>query len=124
MRLTLCGSTRFKAQFEEWNLRLSKQGHVVYSCAGFGHAGDTLTAEEKARLDQVHLWKIDHSEGIVVLNVDGYIGESTAREIEYARKTGKQIWFLYPNHFGRERVCPWQGCGNSIQQAPCALCYE
>ena len=31
MRITLCGSTRFRKQYEEVNRLLSKQGHVVLS---------------------------------------------------------------------------------------------
>ncbi|GAG72005.1 unnamed protein product [marine sediment metagenome] len=29
-----------------------------------------------------------------MLNLDGYIGESTRREIEYAERTGKSVVFL------------------------------
>ena len=31
---------------------------------------------------------------IFVVNVDGYIGSSTKREIEYAEKTGKRVRYL------------------------------
>lgn len=92
-RLTLCGSTRFRAEYELWNKRLTLAGFLVYSVSGFGHSGDTFTDEEKARLDQVHLAKIDASHGIVVINPGGYIGDSTRREIAYAKATGKLIYY-------------------------------
>lgn len=93
-RLTLCGSTKFRAEYELWNKRLTLAGFLVYSVSGFGHSGDTFTEEEKARLDQIHLAKIDASHAIVVLNVGGYVGESTSREIAYAKAAGKPVYFL------------------------------
>ena len=94
MRITLCGSTRFRPAFELWNRRFTLAGFLVYSVSGFGHAGDSFTEEEKTRLDQVHLAKIDASHAIVVLNVDGYIGDSTRREIAHAEATGKEVYYL------------------------------
>ena len=92
--LTLCGSTKFRAEYELWNKRLTLAGFLVYSVSGFGHSGDIFTEEEKARLDQIHLAKIDASHAIVVLNVGGYVGESTAREIAHAKATGKPVYYL------------------------------
>lgn len=45
-------------------------------------------------LDDMHLRKIDLADEIFVINVGGYIGESTRREIEYAEDTGKKINYL------------------------------
>lgn len=94
-KITLCGSTRFKAEFELWNRRLSTAGFLVYSVSCFGHSGDRLTEEEKDRLDRVHLAKIDASNAIVVINPGNYIGESTRNEIDYARRSGKAVYFAY-----------------------------
>ena len=52
---------------------------------------------QKELLDHLHKRKIDHSNEILVLNVDGYIGESTKSEIEYAQTTNKPVRWLYPN---------------------------
>ena len=93
-RITLCGSTRFKDAFLEWDRRLSLEGHVVYSVSCFGHSGDELTGQEKAVLDRVHMLKIDNSDEIFVLDVGGYIGASTRREIEYAKLVGRKIRYL------------------------------
>ena len=94
-KITLCGSTKFKKEFEAINRRLSLEGNVVYSVAFFGHADKVpLTAKQKKLLDEVHKRKIDNSEGIFVLDVDGYIGESTRSEIEYAERTGKFVKYL------------------------------
>ena len=93
-RVTLCGSTRFREAYEEWNKKLTLEGHVVYSVACFGHGGDELTQEEKCLLDIIHLRKIDNSDEILVLDVDGYVCESTYREILYAEAQGKHVTYL------------------------------
>lgn len=93
-RITLCGSTRFKDEYALWNKRLSLAGFIVYSVSGFGHSGDSFTADEKEMLDQVHLAKIDCSHAIVVINPGGYVGKSTSNEINHAMNTGKEIFYL------------------------------
>lgn len=92
-RVTLCGSTRFRGEYELWNKRLTLAGFLVYSVAGFGHSGDHFSEAEKARLDQMHLAKIDASHIVVVINPGHYIGESTRREIEHATATGKPVFY-------------------------------
>jgi len=99
MKVTLCGSTRFKSEFEATNRWLSKNGHIVYSVSCFSHSGDVVTDDEKVTLDLVHLKKIMDSECILVVgSVDGvpYLGESTRREIRWARMLEKPVWFA--NH--------------------------
>ena len=102
MIITLCGSTRFMEAFGDWNVILTKAGHVVYTvCTSF--KGDALLNhnpvmgdedETKRRFDLIHLQKISNSDAILVLNVDGYYGESTRREIEWARMNRKQVYWL------------------------------
>jgi len=92
----LCGSTRFKDTFMAETKRLTLEGKIVVSVGFFGHADGMPTVEEKVRLDELHLRKIDLADEILILNVDGYIGESTKRELAYAEKNGKCIRFLEP----------------------------
>jgi hypothetical protein len=96
--ITLCGSTRFKEQFLEAQKRLTLEGNIVISVGLFGHSGDdeVWTPGTKEMLDDMHKRKIDMADGIFVINVDGYIGESTRSEIEYAKKTGKTVKYLQP----------------------------
>lgn len=101
--VTLCGSTKFKEQFMEAQKKLTLKGYIVISVGLFGHVGDsevwenmdegTLT-KTKEMLDDMHKRKIDMADEIFVINVGGYIGESTKSEIEYARKTGKTVNYL------------------------------
>ena len=101
--ITLCGSTRFKDEFYETQKRLTLEGNIVISVGLFGHAGDQEVWENmdegtvtrtKQMLDDVHRAKIDMADEIFVINVDGYIGESTRGEIEYAKATGKPVRYL------------------------------
>ena len=101
--ITLCGSTKFKDAFLKAQKDLTLKGNIVISVGLFGHSGDsevwdnmdegTLTKTKKM-LDDMHKRKIDMSDEIFVINVGGYIGESTKSEIEYAKKTGKKINYL------------------------------
>ena len=104
--ITLCGSTRFKDAFMEAQKALTLKGYIVISVGLFGHSGDdevwegmsedTLT-RTKEMLDDMHKRKIDMADGIFVINVGGYIGESTRSEIQYAKATGKGIDYLEPD---------------------------
>ena len=92
--ITLCGSTRFKEDFERINKELTLAGNIVISLGAWGHAGDTFTEEQKVMLDDIHKRKIDMADAIYVINKDGYIGSSTRSEIQYALRTGKQIIYM------------------------------
>lgn len=97
--ITLCGSTKFKDAFMEAQKRLTLEGNIVISVGMFGYSGDdeVWTEGTKAMLDDMHKRKIDMADEIYVINVGGYIGESTRSEIEYARKNGKGVRFLENN---------------------------
>ena len=96
--ITLCGSTRFKDAFLEAQKRLTLEGSIVISVGLFGHSGDDDVWKPgvKEMLDDMHLRKIDLADEIFVINVGGYIGESTKREIAYAEKIGKTVNYLEP----------------------------
>lgn len=95
MIITLCGSTKFKNEFLQVQKDLTLQGHIVLSVGLFAHADNVeLTREEKIRLDNLHKEKINMSDAIFVINVDGYIGESTYGEIDWAQRMKKEVYFL------------------------------
>jgi predicted phosphodiesterase len=60
-------------------------------------AVESISNEQKAALGLLHLRKIDLADRVLVVNPGGYIGESTSREIAYARATGKPISFTHPS---------------------------
>lgn len=90
--VVLCGSTRFRDEFAEANRDLTLLGQIVVAPGVFGHSGDDMTEEQKAALDLLHFRKIDMADHVVVVAPGDYIGESTAREIDYAYRTGKPVY--------------------------------
>lgn len=100
--VVLCGSTRFYDAFQEANYRLTMLGKIVLSVGFYPHSkaehghgeGIGHDSSEKTMLDELHLRKIDLADSVLVLNVGGYIGTSTKREIEYATSLGKPIRYL------------------------------
>lgn len=94
--ITLCGSTKFKDAYLKAQKDLTLQGNIVISVGLFGHSGDdeVWTEGTKEMLDNMHKRKIDMADEIFVINVGGYIGESTKSEIEYAIRNGKKVNYL------------------------------
>jgi len=113
--VTLCGSTRFTEQMLIKQWELTKAGYIVLSwCAlpdcyfadagedpnqritgGRWHIGDHENVKEI--MDEVHKRKIDISDEVFVLNIDGYIGESTTSEVKYALNKGVPIYWQEPD---------------------------
>lgn len=101
--ITLCGSTKFKDDFMRVQKELTLAGNIVISVGLFGHSGDNEVWENmdegtktktKIMLDDMHKRKIDLSDEIFVINKNGYIGESTKSEIEYAKMTNKPVNYM------------------------------
>lgn len=100
--ICLCGSTRFteKMLIKQWEF--TKQGYIVLSWCALpdsyfegedkSHIGDQEGVKEI--VDEVHKRKIDLANEVFVINIKGYIGESTRSEIEYAKMQGKPIKYL------------------------------
>lgn len=102
--ICLCGSTRFTEQMLVKQWELTKQGNVVLSWCALpdwyfqgndkSHIGDQEGV--KAIVDEVHKRKIDLCDEVFVLNIGGYIGQSTRSEIDYALKIGKTVYYQEP----------------------------
>jgi hypothetical protein len=72
-------------------------GRIVLSVGAYVHDAElcpALTAEQKVMLDDLHKRKIDLADEILVLNVGGYVGDSTYSEIKYAIAHGKRVRYL------------------------------
>ena len=98
--VTLCGSTRFEAEFAEVNQRLTMEGCVVLSLGMFrlpdlpGHDWAADGSDLRARLGRVHFQKIRMADEVYVVDPGGYVGESARREIAYAESLGKPVRYL------------------------------
>jgi hypothetical protein len=94
----ICGSARFAEEMLAANRDLTFAGVIVVAPGVFPHRepGAKITDEQKATLDALHLRKIDLADRVLVINPGGYIGDSTSREIAYARTAGKPVSFTDP----------------------------
>ena len=92
--ITLCGSIKFKGKFMEVQERLTLDGNIVFTPNFFNNIKEEIDLKTKKMLAEMHRQKIDISDEIYIINVGGYIGESTKAEIEYAKVKGKKIFYL------------------------------
>lgn len=99
----LCGSTRFYEAFRQAEYDEEQKGNIVLSIGfkpdvGPGEHGQNvgITPERKFEIDELHLRKIDLAGEVLIINVDGYVGDSTRRELDYARRHGKTVRWREP----------------------------
>lgn len=108
--ITLCGSSRFCAEmailaweFEKGGLialglhllpqtYCEENGMVPDESGRIHHIGEQQGVEDQ--MDALHFKKIEMADSIYVVNVGGYIGKSTSREIAYAEHLGKPVSYL------------------------------
>ncbi|WP_406831916.1 hypothetical protein ABEG17_03585 [Pedococcus sp. KACC 23699] len=89
----ICGSARFVTAMRAANSELTLAGVIVLAPS---EADESPTPEQEVVLYALHLRKIDLADRVLVVNPGGYVGESTRREIAYARETGKSVAFTHP----------------------------
>lgn len=95
MIITLCGSTKFKSDFERVMAEETLKGNIVIGVGLFGHqTGMDMNSDTKRMLDRLHFKKIDLSDAIYVVNPGNYIGLSTCDEIHYAIATDKKVLYM------------------------------
>lgn len=106
----LCGSTRFYEYFQRANYEETMAGNIILSVGFYRDYAESIekhrhifhgenigcTPAQKIALDELHKRKIDIADEVFVLNVGGYVGESTRGEIDYALAHGKPIRYLEP----------------------------
>lgn len=89
--ITICGSMRYSKQMmkiaEELEL---KDGYAVIQCV-YNIDEQRYEGIDASILDKIHRKKIDICDAIYVVNIDGYIGNTTKKEIEYAKNNGKEV---------------------------------
>lgn len=92
----LCGSTKFKKEFETATWEESLEGKIVLSvCCFTHHDGLIWTDDEIAVFHDLHRKKIEMADEILVINPEGYIGETTKEEIDYAKSLNKVVRYKY-----------------------------
>ncbi|GAK08493.1 hypothetical protein [Geomicrobium sp. JCM 19038] len=92
--ITLCGSTKFKQQFDHANAMLTLEGHAVISVGFFEQCeGIEISNDQLRMLEEILLRKIDLADEVMVIDPTGYIGDSTSNEITYAKQSGKKVTY-------------------------------
>lgn len=91
--ITICGSVRFRDEMLEFRDALMPDTWAMLP-ENMEVDIQKIDAEVKAKMDSLHFRKIELSDEVFVMNVGGYIGHSTAKEIQYARSLGKPVKFL------------------------------
>lgn len=93
--ITICGSMRFINEMQKiaMEMELKENCVLVPIYSPTRTKKDDFTEEEALILDKMHRERIKISDAILVVNVDGYIGNSTKREIEFAKSLGKEILY-------------------------------
>jgi hypothetical protein len=92
--ITICGSLKFIEEMQFHAERLELEGNCVLTVIYPTKEKDDYTKDEIDSLGAAHLKKVELSDAIFVVNKNGYIGESTKKEIDYAKKLGKEIFFM------------------------------
>jgi len=93
--IALCGSLRFRDMFESVQKRLTLEGCIVLCPLLPAPDAPPLSEEQIALLRKLHLRRIDMADEVLVINADGYIGEQTQYEMQYARENGKPLKLLF-----------------------------
>ena len=89
--LTICGSMKFAIEMQKIATELeTKNGYCVIQCC-YGINKTKISQQEIDNIVNAHWKKIDISDAIYVVNIGGYIGNSTKNEIEYAKQHNKEI---------------------------------
>lgn len=90
--ITVCGSYKFKREMVEITEKMTLKGNCVLTPNELTQTDkDAYTKDEILMIDKMHKEKIKISDAILVVNVNGYIGNSTKSEIEYAKSLNKEI---------------------------------
>lgn len=103
--VTLCGSTKFREEFAEWDRKLTMTGAIVLKPGVFHHSGDPMTPEQGVELNKLHKQKILMSDLVFVINKDNYIGDATRSEIEFANMLDIPVIYCY-NKENEEKEIP------------------
>ncbi len=89
--VTICGSMKFAKEMQKIAFLLeTKQDMNVLQCV-YNVDNLDVTAAEQISLENAQYRRIELSDAIYVVDIQGYIGSQTSKEIEFAKSKGKEI---------------------------------
>jgi len=89
--VTVCGSMRFKEEMMSVSFLLEAKCHFCVLQCVYNVDHLDISESDPEFLAKAHYRKIELSDAIYVLDINGYVGEQTSKEIEYAKNRGKEI---------------------------------
>ena len=92
--VTLCGSMRFQNEMMEIAEKLAREGECVLTPVYMVIKDCEISEDEVKRLKLEQFKRIGLADEVFVVNVDGYVGESTMTEIEFAERNGKRVRWM------------------------------
>lgn len=101
--ITICGSMKFKEDMMIVAEKLALNGYCVLTPIYSVSENKDITENQIESLKKAHYKRIDFSDSILVMNINGYIGSSTKLEIDYAQRCNKEVLYLSNLDFIDER---------------------
>ena len=89
--ITICGSLKYEADMKLIAEKFALEGNCVLTPVFPVSEDIKISKEQMNYLKEAHFKRIEIADEIYVVNKDGYIGDSTKLEIEYATKLNKVI---------------------------------
>lgn len=89
--ITLCGSLKFQKEMMMVAEKMALEGNCILTPVYPVLENIERTEDQLIKLKEAHFKRIELSDAILVINVNTYIGNSTNLEIEYAKKSSKEI---------------------------------
>ena len=102
--VTLCGSMRFQNEMMEIAEKLAREGECVLTPVYMVMKDCEISEEEVKRLKLEQFKRIELADEIFVVDVDGYVGESTMAEIEFAERNGKRVRWMEERMHIRNKI--------------------
>lgn len=92
--IVVCGSVRFRDEMLKFREEQHENGNWVLLPENMELDVQKIDMRVKEKMDSLHKAKIDHSDSVMIWNRNGYIGESTKRELEYSLLENKPVRYL------------------------------
>lgn len=90
--IVIIGPTKYAKQFRTSAQYFQILGYVVLTTFIYdGIDGKPCSQAMQDMFEELGCQRIDMADEVFVINVDGYIGDSTKKELEYAKSIGKPI---------------------------------
>lgn len=91
--VTLCGSMKFENEMEKIAFILETRYDMCVLQCVYNKDKSELCENDITALNSAHYKKIENSDAIYVVDINGYIGEQVKKEIALAERLGKEIIF-------------------------------